>query len=169
MDGSAAAVFVAALTTLENVKMFQVGGRHVLRFPFKIEERFEQNCWSQRTRTETFWTPNVTVSPQRQVQDRRRRLLVLVGRASRTRRTWQTWHLSTLRPLTDLREEHLRKDFILFFKHMARAPLIWVYFGGLLTHNLPGLNHTATGGHHGVSDLLPSFAVLHRAAGKLKY
>lgn len=34
-----------------------------------------------------------------------------------------------------------------------------------LTHCLSGLNHAATGRDHGISNLLPSLAVLHRAAG----
>lgn len=31
----------------------------------------------------------------------------------------------------------------------------------LLTYDLPRLDHAATGGDHGVPDLLPSLAVLH--------
>lgn len=40
---------------------------------------------------------------------------------------------------------------------------MWLIFWSFLTDDLPRLDHAAAGGDHGVSDLLPSLAVLHRA------
>lgn len=42
--------------------------------------------------------------------------------------------------------------------------LVWTISLFILTDDLPRLHHAAAGGHHGVADLLPSLAVLHRAA-----
>lgn len=60
-----------------------------------------------------------------------------------------------------------RWDFIYrwCFRHFLWAELRDTYSNIFLTHGLPGLNHAATGRDHCVSDLLPSLAVLYRAAG----
>lgn len=52
----------------------------------------------------------------------------------------------------------------LTWKHTGDEPAGLGFQGSILTYDLPRLDHAAAGGHHGVPDLLPSLAVLHRAA-----